>query len=742
MKTPPHTATGPLADPLPPEEIVERRLERVRRRANLLRLEAAVSDIAAVSLGALFVGYVLARLDRLSPAAAAALVAVPVCGAVFRLLRARRRWTGRGAAAALIDGEMNLKQRLVTFREYAAHPVKPRLYERLARDIVSELDDSRIRAILPHRVPPSAFAALAVILALILDLSIGTTGLRDETAPPGEEQMALAEEEDEPGVPTPTPERERAGAEPEPERYKDSRQMAKMRQELLQTIQGISQELDRLGGEGAAEPAGTRGGADASDEGSAGEREGDSAERRQGDAANGERAAEAEKGRGGESAAEGAATGESGDAASGDPDPGRGERSDEGLRAGEMSPGGGGSLGSLSAGAGGEPSGEEQAGGGAGAASAGAAAGDEGKRGSGDTAGGAAASAGAAAGEKAAGEKAAGERAAGEPGAGEKTAGDMAAGERAAGEPRAGEKAAGEGASGVAAAGEKAAGDMAAGERAAGERGAGEKAAGEKAAGERAAGETGAGEKAAGEGASSGAAAGEKAVGEKTAGDMAKGGEVGAERGEKTGESDRGTAGMPDKASGSRPGSRESGMEHGEAAIPVPQAGAGDAGTMRQGGSTAGEASAEEAAAREGGDAATEDAASGDAGKGREGETAKETDGKPEKGETADLKTAPAPGGGMHDPRTAPAPIEPPAGMTEKVYIKLTGEEETGRPTRRLTLSPSDGGEGAADRRPVTAVDPDARLSAEQAGEDAVGRIPVPPEYRHIIRNLNAGGAE
>ena len=118
-----------------PEAMIEERLERVRARANLLRAERALFDCLAALLAAFFAGFILGRLFPGARFVPAVLALLTVAFAAMRIAAAARRWTGRDAAAALVDGEMNLKQRLVTFREYAALRDRPRLFDRLAEDM-------------------------------------------------------------------------------------------------------------------------------------------------------------------------------------------------------------------------------------------------------------------------------------------------------------------------------------------------------------------------------------------------------------------------------------------------------------------------------------------------------------------------------------------------------------------------------------------------------------------------------
>jgi hypothetical protein len=95
-------------------------------------------------------------------------------------------------------------------------------------------------------------------------------------------------------------------------------------------------------------------------------------------------------------------------------------------------------------------------------------------------------------------------------------------------------------------------------------------------------------------------------------------------------------------------------------------------------------------------------------------------------------------GRGPHDSSIAEKPVAPPTEVKDKVYLKLKGEEDrSGRSAKRLTLSPAESGGEAAEQAPVTGVDAGARLSEEQAEEDAVESAPVPSEYQEIIKRIN-----
>ena len=245
-----------LPDSSSPEETVGRRLEDVRLRSNRLKMERALFDILAVALAALFAWYILARLVSLPSFGLYVCIGVLAAFAVFRILHVKRSWTDKGDAAALVDGEMKLKQRLVTFIEYSSHKVKPRLYDRLADEIITDLGPDNIRKILPHRIPASAYVALAIALAFILDISLrlsGREGVRNVSEESKrEERLALGEDEKSgEASPTPTPESKSGeggagGKEETVGRREDSKQMAQMRQDLSQMMQNISQQLDRM----------------------------------------------------------------------------------------------------------------------------------------------------------------------------------------------------------------------------------------------------------------------------------------------------------------------------------------------------------------------------------------------------------------------------------------------------------------------------------------------------------------
>ena len=84
------------------------------------------------------------------------------------------------------------------------------------------------------------------------------------------------------------------------------------------------------------------------------------------------------------------------------------------------------------------------------------------------------------------------------------------------------------------------------------------------------------------------------------------------------------------------------------------------------------------------------------------------------------------------------SPVAPPTEVKDKVHLKLKGEEDqSGRPVKRLTLSPSEGGGEAVESAPITGIDTGAGLSDKQAEEDAVESAPIPPEYQEIIKRIN-----
>ena len=100
----------------------------------------------------------------------------------------------------------------------------------------------------------------------------------------------------------------------------------------------------------------------------------------------------------------------------------------------------------------------------------------------------------------------------------------------------------------------------------------------------------------------------------------------------------------------------------------------------------------------------------------------------------------PLPGGTAHDPRLADSPVAPPSEVADRVYLQMkAGDETEGRASKRLTLSPAEGVGGDETQAPARGIDPAARLSDEQAGEDAVRPAPVPLEYREILRRINSG---
>ena len=88
--------------------------------------------------------------------------------------------------------------------------------------------------------------------------------------------------------------------------------------------------------------------------------------------------------------------------------------------------------------------------------------------------------------------------------------------------------------------------------------------------------------------------------------------------------------------------------------------------------------------------------------------------------------------------RGSGTPETPPAEAGENLHIALRGQSrEAARGTRRLTLSP---GDAAADSgevlRPSVGIAADARLSAEQAEEDAIETAAIPLEYKAIIKHI------
>jgi len=77
--------------------------------------------------------------------------------------------------------------------------------------------------------------------------------------------------------------------------------------------------------------------------------------------------------------------------------------------------------------------------------------------------------------------------------------------------------------------------------------------------------------------------------------------------------------------------------------------------------------------------------------------------------------------------------------VKKKLPVKLSGDrDESGRTTRRLTLSPAESAEPEGERAPEIGIDTGARLSEEQADEDAIESAPIPPEYREIIKRIHS----
>jgi len=254
-------------EPSSPEEMIEVRLETVRRRANLLIVERALCDFCAVALGAAYAWHLLSRTLGASSPFRFLPLCIAVAFAAYSLARVHTRWTSKAGAAALLDGEMKLKQRLVTFREYSGERVKPRLYERLAQDIATELAPGNIRRILPHRAPQSAFVALAILLAMLLGRPLRTDG--DKKALREEQRVAVKNEtREEEATPTAKAEEAEQAAQQEKEQPKasqeDSQQLAQMKKDIQNTMQDISRQLDQMEKES---PGGKEGGRDGNRDG-------------------------------------------------------------------------------------------------------------------------------------------------------------------------------------------------------------------------------------------------------------------------------------------------------------------------------------------------------------------------------------------------------------------------------------------------------------------------------------------
>jgi hypothetical protein len=716
--------------PPSPEEMIEERLEKVRVRANVLKVERGVFDSTAFSLAAFFIWYIFGRNTSAASLIGYLLAGTAVVFAVCRLVRVRRGWTGKDGAAALIDGEMRLKQRLVTFREYEGQRVKPRLYTRLASDIVAELSDGNVRKLLPHRTPASAYVALAIIMAFLLDFSLKTVARREaERAPRVKQEEKIAREEEREEKESPPAEEKEEDRHIEEPTYSGKQavkqQMAQMKQEMLRTIQELSQQLEQMeqgsqkkGEEGAQRQveesaAAAQEGAPArsEDTGGGGKKEAGEAQKMQ--MASGQENGGAEE----QDRQERVAGGRNEEA-----EPG--EQQQKGLQAGSRAPAGPGGMAGFPSGAGGEE-GEGKDGGG--------------KPGSGQQEETAGAERQAEPGGRAAGE---GREVSGKPetgsgqqekvGGAERQAepGGRAAGEgrEVSGKPETGsgqqEETAGIGKSGVKAdrggKAREASGEileerkMETGERAAAGEKVGEQV--QEGAASQKRDNRGEGEEAAG-GREGSPAQGEAA--EKTLSAQRKAAAQGKEPGE-------GLAPGAVKG-GKKAEKREGDMAKGSAAeqnaatVSKPESSKGTGGRM-----------AKEAAARaesEGGESALQS-----------GPPPEEISGEAERLEVESERSRRSlPEGAVPGGRASGTPEPPTTEVKEKVYIRLEGEkDESGRATRRLTLSPAESGETSEERAPKVGADAAAQLSEDQAEEDAVEAAPIPPEYREIIKRIHS----
>jgi hypothetical protein len=96
------------------------------------------------------------------------------------------------------------------------------------------------------------------------------------------------------------------------------------------------------------------------------------------------------------------------------------------------------------------------------------------------------------------------------------------------------------------------------------------------------------------------------------------------------------------------------------------------------------------------------------------------------------------PGGSRAAEQKAGSDERPPSGETGKVFIKLDGDkDETGRSSQRLTLSPADRGGEAEHTAAGVGIDYDAELSGQQEEDEAVESVPIPTEYREIIKRMH-----
>lgn len=88
--------------------------------------------------------------------------------------------------------------------------------------------------------------------------------------------------------------------------------------------------------------------------------------------------------------------------------------------------------------------------------------------------------------------------------------------------------------------------------------------------------------------------------------------------------------------------------------------------------------------------------------------------------------------------RGAGTPETPPAEAGDNLHIALRGQSrESARGTRRLTLSPGDAAPDSGEvLRPSVSIAAAARLSEEQAEEDAIETAAIPLEYKAIIKHI------
>ncbi|MGR3295040.1 MAG: hypothetical protein ACUZ8A_02215, partial [Candidatus Bathyanammoxibius sp.] len=145
-------------------------LDKAKRRQNLFSIERAVINILVVALSLGLTAVIIGKLLGGSFDFYLLFLMPFFVYVGIALTALHSSWINIDRAAYFIDNRLNLKARLITALDCAKNPNPPKFSDVLIADVLGQLDDRRIKKVMPHRPPKTLWILIPLIIALPLVL--------------------------------------------------------------------------------------------------------------------------------------------------------------------------------------------------------------------------------------------------------------------------------------------------------------------------------------------------------------------------------------------------------------------------------------------------------------------------------------------------------------------------------------------------------------------------------------------